>query len=280
MRNAPNILTHVPNISLRAGNKKGTPKCPRCVANTELMRVGEEKPPRWFISSQSYINSEVPSLNVASIKPPYNCVFSLIDVCWAPVKCSKHCSKQIGFLVVFGAEELIPKKLGWWSSQRREHNIGIVELYRQSQIRRTVTEDRRQGDCTGEGYEVFAEVITQMKTTVLRHPKRSGHCVRSGLRGRRTECWWVTLNDPLQNHRHLFDVYVQLREYMYWRSRTFPTTMDRIPRRMEDGWCWLDWQKGTSGGTNNLRKAPKHSTVNPEVTMIQSGLSICLFLMV
>ena len=52
---------------------------------------------------------------------------------------------------------------------------------------------------------------------------------------------------------------------------------------MEEGWklIGLDTKGNIRSGTNNLRKAPKHSTVNREVTAcFGSGLSIRLFLMV
>ena len=109
LRNVPNILTHVPNIPLRAGNKKGTPKCPRYVANTELMRVGEEKPPRFFISSRSPTSIvEVPSLNVFSIKTTiYRCFLNY----WT---CLLGTRKM--FQTLFQTNRWVPRRIRCWKN--------------------------------------------------------------------------------------------------------------------------------------------------------------------
>ncbi len=92
------------------------------------------------------------------------------------MKCSKHCSKQIsGFLDLLDTRRIQPSRnCSWRSSQRKEHNIGIVEsieaiVNMQNDHRRHKTEDK--SIAIDKAYEDFAEVITQMKTIGSTSPK-------------------------------------------------------------------------------------------------------------
>ena len=85
-------------------------------------------------------------------------------------------------------EELIPQKCWIFKWAKRRSQYWYCRIYtgeRKYSHRSLKTEDLKIAK--EKAYEVFAEVITQVKTTVLHLLKPSATCAKDGSRGKRTE---------------------------------------------------------------------------------------------
>ena len=181
-------------------------------------------------------------------------------------------------------EELIPKKLWLVKFAKKRTQYWYCRIYtgnRKYAERSLKTEDK--GIATDKAYEVFAEVITQMKTTGSASPKTVRALCEKWIKRQEDRNAGGSLSTTLYRaHRHLFDVYVpNYAEYKGWKLvKDIPHDgwIEYRKWRMEEGWklIGLDKKGNIRSGTNNLRKAPKHSTVNREVTMIQEWFKYLL----
>ena len=117
-------------------------------------------------------------------------------------------------------EELIPKKLWLVKFAKKRTQYWYCRIYtgnRKYAERSLKTEDK--GIALEKAYEVFAEVITQMKTTGSASPKTVRALCEKWIKRQEDRNAGGSLSTTLYRaHRHLFNVYVQnYAEYKGWK---------------------------------------------------------------
>ena len=116
-------------------------------------------------------------------------------------------------------EEIIPKKLWLVKFAKKRTQYWYCRIYtgnRKYAERSLKTEDK--GIALEKAYEVFAEVITQMKTTGSASPKTVRALCEKWIKRQEDRNAGGSLSTTLYRaHRHLFDVYVpNYAEYKGW----------------------------------------------------------------
>ena len=133
-------------------------------------------------------------------------------------------------------------------------------------------------------YEAFSEILSQVKATGSASPRTIVNLCERWIKRQQDRNDGGTLSTTLTRaHQHLFSVYVpSYAEYKGWKL------IKDIPHdgwvgyrkwRMEDGWKLIGVDKTTGklrSGTNKMRRPPKDSTINKEVTMIQEWFKYLL----
>lgn len=181
-------------------------------------------------------------------------------------------------------EELIPKKLWILQYTKKRTTSWYARIYtgnRKYAERSLKTEDKKVA--AQKAFEVFAEVITQVKATGSASPKTIRTLCAKWLKRQEDRNAGGELSTTLYRaHRHLFETYVpHYAEYKGWRL------IKHIPHdgwigyrkwRMEEGWKLIGLnEKGEiRKSANHQRKPPMDSTVNREVTMIQEWFKYLL----
>ena len=181
-------------------------------------------------------------------------------------------------------EELIPKKCWLLQWQKRRSKSWYCKIYtgdRKYAYRSLKTEDKKIA--TEKAYEVFAEVVTQVRSTGSASPKTIRSLCQRWIKRQEDRNAGGNLSTTLfRAHRFLFTVYVpHYADYKGWKLiKDIPHDgwIEYRKWRMEEGWklVGLDEKGELRKSSNHLRKPPKDSTVNREVTMIQEWFKFLL----
>ena len=139
-------------------------------------------------------------------------------------------------------EELIPKKLWLVKFAKKRTQYWYCRIYtgnRKYAERTLKTTDKTIA--TEKAYEVFAEVITQMKTTGSASPKTIRTLCERWIKRQEDRTAGGSLSTTLYRaHRHLFDVYVpSYADYKGWKLvKDIPHDgwIEYRKWRMEEGW--------------------------------------------
>ncbi len=181
-------------------------------------------------------------------------------------------------------EELIPKRLWILQFAKKRTHYWYCRVYtgnRKYAERSLKTKDKQEAK--EKAYEVFAEVITQVRNTGSASPKTIRTLCDKWIKRQEDRNAAGQLSTTLfRAHRFLFSVYVpNYAEHKGWNL------VKQIPHdgwieyrrwRMEEGWklIGLDPKGNVRNGSNHQRRPPKDSTVNREVTMIQEWFKFLL----
>lgn len=181
-------------------------------------------------------------------------------------------------------EELIPKRMWLLQWQNRRTQYWYCKVYtgdRRYAYRSLKTEDKKVA--SQKAYEVFAEVVTQVKTTGSASPKTICNLCDRWIKRQEDRNAGGNLSTTLfRAHRFLFSVYVpNYAEHKGWRLiKDIPHDgwIEYRKWRLEEGWklIGLDKSGNKRSSANHLRKPPKDSTVNREATMIQEWFKYLL----
>ena len=182
-------------------------------------------------------------------------------------------------------EELVPKRL-WilqYEGKRTDYWYCRVATGNRKYAHRSLkTTDK--ATASERAYAAFAEILTQVKATGSASPRTIVNLCERWIKRQQDRNDGGTLSTTLTRaHQHLFSVYVpSYAEYKGWKL------IKDIPHdgwvgyrkwRMEDGWKLIGVDKTTGklrSGTNKMRRPPKDSTINREVTMIQEWFKYLL----
>ena len=174
-------------------------------------------------------------------------------------------------------EELIPGQLWVIRHKHKRSTFWYARVYtgdRKYSERSLKTEDLKTAK--EKAYEIYVEVKNQIKVTGSASPKTIRFYVDKWIKRQSDRNAGDTLSTSLfRAHRNTFENFViNYSEYKGWKLiKDIPHDgwVEYRKWRMEEGWkmIGLDEKGNIRPGTNRLRKAPKHSTVNREVTMIQ-----------
>lgn len=181
-------------------------------------------------------------------------------------------------------EELIPKKLWLLKFAKKRTQNWYCRVYtgnRKYAERTLKTEDKEIA--RDKAYELFAEIVTQLKTTGSASPKTIRYFCEKWIKRQSDRHDGGQLSTTLYRaHRHTFEVYVPTyAEYKGWKLvKDIPHDgwIEYRKWRMEEGWklIGLDKKGNQRSGTNAMRKPPKDSTVNTEVSRIQEWFKYLL----
>ena len=181
-------------------------------------------------------------------------------------------------------EELIPKKCWIFKWTKRRSQYWYCRIYtgdRKYSHRSLKTEDIKIA--REKAYEVFADVVTQVKTTGSASPKTIRNLCNKWIKRQEDRNAGGNLSNTLYRaHRFLFTAYVpHYADYKGWKLiKDIPHDgwIEYRKWRMEEGWklIGLDENGKERKSSNHLRKPPKDSTVNREVTMIQEWFKFLL----
>lgn len=193
-------------------------------------------------------------------------------------------TKSVGSRSYKHLEELIPKKLWLLQYEGKRTSNWYCRVYtgnRKYASRSLKTENEKIA--REKAFEVFAEVVTQVKTSGSASPKTVVQLCEKWIKRQADRNAGGNLSTTLfRSHRFLFSVYVPAyAEYKGWKlikDIPFDGWIEYRKWRMEEGWklIGLDAQENRRASANHLRKPPKDSTVNREVTMIQEWFKYLL----
>jgi hypothetical protein len=181
-------------------------------------------------------------------------------------------------------EELIPKRMWLLQWQNRRSQYWYCKVYtgnRKYAYRSLKTEEKTVA--TQKAYEVFAEVVTQVKATGTSSPKTVRNLCDKWIKRQEDRNAGGNLSTTLfRAHRLLFSTYVpNYADHKGWRlvkDITHDGWIEYRKWRREEGWklIGLDEKGDPRKSANHLRKPPKDSTINREVTMIQEWFKYLL----
>ena len=136
------------------------------------------------------------------------------------------------------------------------------------------TEDKETA--RARAYEKWMEVNTQVKNTGSASPKTIRYFCDKWIKRQETRQAGGNLSHSLyKSHRHLFDVYVpayaDFKKWKYVKNIPLDGWIEYRKWRKEEGWKIIGTNKDGKlrNGTTKIRKPPKDSSINREVTMIQ-----------
>ena len=125
-------------------------------------------------------------------------------------------------------------------------------------------------------YEKLMEVNTQVQNTGSASPKTIKYFCDKWIKWKETRQAGGNLSHSLyKSHRHLFDVYVpayaDFKKWKYVKNIPVDGWIEYRKWRKEEGWKLIGMDKSGNlrNGTTKIRKPPKDSSINREVTMIQ-----------
>jgi integrase len=181
-------------------------------------------------------------------------------------------------------EELIPKKVWLLQYENKRTQCWYCKVYtgnRKYAVRSLKTEDKEQAK--EKAYEMFAEILTQIKTTGSASPLTVRNLCDKWIRRQESRHTGGKLSATLYRaHRFLFGTYVP--NYADFKGWNF---VKDIPYdgwegyrrwRLEEGWKLIGQvnKGGKRKSANKNRKPPLDSTLNREVTMIQEWFKYML----
>lgn len=169
-----------------------------------------------------------------------------------------------------------------WKNRRSQYWYCKVYIGNRKYAYRSLkTEDK--SIAAQKAYEVFAEVVTQVRTTGSASPKTVRNLCNKWIKRQEDRNSGGNLSATLfRAHRFLFSVYVpNYADYKGWKLvKDIPHDgwIEYRKWRMEEGWklIGLDQDGSKRNSANHRRKPPKDSTVNREVTMIQEWFKYLL----
>lgn len=182
-------------------------------------------------------------------------------------------------------EELVPKRV-WilqYEGKRTDYwYVRVATGNRKYAHRSLKTNDKETAK--EKAYELFAEILTQVKTTGSSSPKTIQNMCNKWIKRQADRNAGGNLSDTLcRAHRYIFSVYVpSYADYKGWKLiKDIPHDgwIEYRKWRMEEGWKLIGVDQKTGevkNGANKNRKPPKDSTVNREVTMIQEWFKYLL----
>lgn len=181
-------------------------------------------------------------------------------------------------------EELIPKKVWLLQYENKRTQYWYCKVYtgnRKYAVRSLKTEDKEQAK--EKAYEIFAEVLTQIKTTGSASPLTVRNLCDKWIRRQENRHSGGKLSATLfRAHRFLFGTYVpNYADFKGWNFvKDIPYDGWEAYRkwRLEEGWKLIGQgdKGGKRKGANKNRKPPLDSTLNREVTMIQEWFKYML----
>lgn len=182
-------------------------------------------------------------------------------------------------------KELIPKRC-WilqYEGKRTDYWYVRVSTGNRKYAHRSLkTTDKATAE--EKAYAEFAEILSQVKATGSSSPKTVRNLCDKWVKRQEDRNAGGNLSTTLYRaHQHLFTVYVpNYADHKGWKQ------IKDIPYdgwvgyrrwRMEEGWKLIGVDKKTGelkNGANAMRRPPKDSTVNREVTMIQEWFKYLL----
>ena len=181
--------------------------------------------------------------------------------------------------------ELVPKRL-WilqYEGKRTDYWYVRVSTGDRKYAHRSLKTIEEQV-ARDKAYEVFAEILTQLKTTGSTSPKTIRNLCDKWIKRQDDRNADGTLSTSLYRaHKHLFSVYVpNYADHKGWKMvKDIPHDgwIEYRRWRKEEGWKLIGVDPSTGklkSGTNKNRRPPIDSTVNREVTMIQEWFKYLL----
>jgi len=183
-------------------------------------------------------------------------------------------------------EPLIPKRLWLLQYEGKRTNYWYCKIYEGAGKRKYITRSLKTTDkqsASERAYEMYSDILQQVKTTGSASPKTVRQLCNRWIKRQEDRNAGGELSTTLFNaHRHLFTTYVpayaDLKGWKQVKQIPYDGWIEYRKWRKEEGWklIGLDANGNVRKGANNIRKAPKDSTINREVTMIQEWFKYLL----
>ena len=174
-------------------------------------------------------------------------------------------------------EYLVPNKLLLCKLRNKRTNYWYCRVYAGNKkyvYRSLKTEDK--AIARDRAYEKWMEVRDQINKTGSASPKTIRFFCDKWIKRQAARQAGGNLSHSLyKSHRHLFDVYVPayaaFKKWTYVKNIPLDGWIEYRQWRKEEGWKLIGTDKGGNirNGTTKVRKPPKDSSINREVTMIQ-----------